>query len=61
MVERDKLVRELKIARAETLDRGPNHGRVWKVKWIAYKVALNRLMRFDETQKEEAQERVNET
>ena len=61
MEEREQLVRELKIARAETLDRGPNHGRVWKVKWIAYKVALNRLMRFDEAQKEEAAQRVNET
>ena len=61
MEEREKLLKELKIARAETLDRGPNHGRVWKVKWIAYKVAANRLIRFDEAQKEKAKERVNET
>ena len=59
MEEREKLVRELKEARAETLDRGPNHARVWKVKWIGYKVALNRLQRFDEAQKEKAKKRDN--
>jgi|ETNmetMinimDraft_18_1059904.scaffolds.fasta_scaffold11938_2 hypothetical protein len=59
MEEREKLVRELKEARAETLDRGPDHGRVWKTKWIGYKIALKRLHRFDEAEKEKAQERDN--
>ena len=59
MEEREKLVRELKEARAETLDRGPDHGRVWKTKWIGYKVALQRLVRFDEIQKEKAKKRDN--
>ena len=38
----------LREARADTLNRGPDHGRHWKVKWVNYKMAEKALQKFDE-------------
>ena len=46
--EREHLVKEIERTRAETLNRGPDHGRVWKLKWVAFKMAEKELVRYDE-------------
>lgn len=48
MGEREELVEALKIARAATLNRGPDHHLHWKTKWITYKVAMKDLHKYDE-------------
>ncbi len=48
------LVRNLKRRREDTLNRGPDHGKTWKEKWIKYKIALRELNNYDEAEKEKA-------
>lgn len=57
MDEREYLVMRLREARADTLNRGPDHGRHWKVKWVNYKMAEKALQKFDE--KAQASKRSN--
>lgn len=52
--KRAYLVRNLKRRREDTLNRGPDHGKTWKQKWIKYKIALRELTNYDEAEKEKA-------
>ena len=59
MDEREYLVMRLREARADTLNRGPDHGRYWKQKWVKYKMAEKALQKFDE--KAQASKRSDQT